>query len=60
MYQDQGQADTTTIVENSVMIWYTPQFRATFTTDDDLDVFVDLIFAETNQGYINSNIPVRP
>ena len=40
------------------MIWYTPEFRATFTSDEEMMVFIDLIFTETNQGYINSEIPV--
>ena len=40
------------------MIWYTPQFRATFSSEEEMDLFIDQIFAETNQGYINSQIPV--
>ena len=46
------------MVSFSVMIWYTPEFRATFTSDEEMMVFIDLIFTETNQGYINSEIPV--
>merc|ERR1719315_603057 len=41
------------------MIWYTPQFLALFATESDMNVFIDLIFEETNQGYINSKMPVR-
>ena len=59
MLQRQGEEDTTTMVDISVMIWYTPQFRNTFETEEDMNVFVDLIFAESNQGYVNSQIPVR-
>ena len=40
------------------MIWYTSQFRNTFQTEEDMNVYVDLMFAEANQGYINSEIPV--
>ena len=47
------------MVDISVMVWYTPQFRNTFETEEDMNVFVDLIFAESNQGYKNSEIPVN-
>ena len=57
--QDEGLSDTTTNVTYSVMIWYTPQFRAQFSDEGDMNKFVDLMFKFTNQGYINSNIPVR-
>ena len=40
------------------MIWYTPQFLAQFSSEEDMNTFVDLIFTETDQGYINSGIPV--
>ena len=53
-----GSKDTTTIVTDTIMIWYTKEFAATFASKDDMEVFVDLIFEETNQGYINSGIPV--
>merc|ERR1711962_455608 len=51
--------DTTTVVTYSVMIWTTAQFRALFSSVTDMNTFIDLIFVETNQGYINSEIPVR-
>ena len=57
--QDQGEADTTTKVSYSVMIWTTPQFVASFASDGDMRRFIDLIFTETNTGYINSEMPVR-
>merc|ERR1711970_217404 len=56
---DQGLSDTTTEVTYTVMIWYTPQFLAMFASEADMNVFVDLVFEETNQGYINSQMPVR-
>merc|ERR1719495_2700341 len=56
---DQGLSDTTTEVTYTVMIWYTPQFLASFASEADMGVFIDLIFEETNQGYINSKMPVR-
>ena len=48
--------DTDTIVTYSVMFYYTPDF-ATITAN--IADFIDLAISETNQGYINSNIPVR-
>jgi len=56
---EQGLADTTTEVTYTVMIWYTPEFLASFASESDMNVFVDLVFEETNQGYINSEMPVR-
>ena len=41
------------------MVWYTPQFRPTFWSPEDMMVFIDLIFAVANQGFINSKITVR-
>ena len=56
--QDQGKSDSVTVVNYSIMIWYTPQFRATFPSEEEMNLFIDQIFDETNQGYINSEIPV--
>ena len=47
--------DTTTMVEFSVMIYYTPQFAA---ITPDIPGFVDQVLAETNQGYMNSKVPM--
>ena len=57
---EEAQKDTTTVVTYSVMLWYTPEFRNTFSTEADMEAFVNLVIEETNQGYINSNIPVCP
>merc|ERR1719312_2042172 len=57
--REQGERDTTTVVDISVMIWHTSQFRNTFQTEEDMNVYVDLMFAEANQGFINSEIPVQ-
>ena len=43
------------MVEYSVMIYYTPEFEA---ITSDIPGFVDQVLAETNQGYVNSNIPM--
>jgi hypothetical protein len=48
--------DNTTLVEYSVKIYYTAEVEA---DTADLEGFIQLIIAETNQGYINSNIPLR-
>ena len=47
--------DNTTVVDYSVMVHYTPQFAA---ITADIPGYVDQVLAETNQGYINSLIPV--
>ena len=56
--QARGLEDTTTEVSYTVMIWYTPEFLAAFASEADMNVFIDLVFEETNQGYINSEMPV--
>ena len=50
--------DSTSLVTYSVMLWYSPEFRNTFISEADLEAFVNLVIEETNQGYINSKIPV--
>merc|ERR1711981_47743 len=54
--QNQGKEDETTIAEFSVMIYYTPEFAA---ETPDVQTYVDAVIAETNEGYINSKIPIR-
>eukprot|EP00088_Acartia_fossae_P070982 TRINITY_DN9636_c0_g1_i8.p1 TRINITY_DN9636_c0_g1~~TRINITY_DN9636_c0_g1_i8.p1 ORF type:complete len:578 (+),score=41.71 TRINITY_DN9636_c0_g1_i8:3-1736(+) len=48
--------DTTTIVTYTVKVYYTPRFE---TYTPDISGFVDQVIAETNQGYINSQVPLR-
>ncbi len=52
----QAVSDTTTIVTYTVKVYYTPQFAA---ATADIEGFVDQVIQETNQGYINSNVPLR-
>merc|ERR1712112_273569 len=52
----QGKDDSTTVVTYSVMFYYTPEFAS---ITDDIPLLVSLMIAETNQGYINSEIPLR-
>merc|ERR1712180_62232 len=52
----QGKDDSTTIVTYSVMFYYTKEFAK---VTDDIPLYVEQVVAETNQGYINSNIPLR-
>merc|ERR1712112_153377 len=52
----QGKDDSTTVVTYSVMFYYTPEFAS---ITDDIPLFVSQVIAETNQGYINSGIPLR-
>ena len=51
-----GKADTSTIVEFTITVYYTEEFRK---TTADPQTFIDQVIAETNQGYINSGIPIR-
>ena len=48
--------DRTTIKTYSIMVYYTPEFAS---VTEDIEGWVDLVLEEANQGYINSNIPVR-
>jgi len=52
----QGRSDSSSIVEYTVTVYYTTQFKQT-TADPAL--FIDQVLAETNEGYKNSDIPVR-
>ena len=48
--------DTTTVVTYSIMFYYT---QALEDATADIDGFIEQVLAETNQGYINSQIPLR-
>jgi len=52
----QGKEDNSTIVTYSVMFYYTIEFAA---ATEDIDLYVAQVVADTNQGYINSKIPLR-
>ena len=52
----EATADTTTIVTFSLMFYYTQEFEA---VTADIEGFVDQIIDITNEGFINSKIPVR-
>ena len=52
----EAEADNTTIVTFSLMFYYTPEFEA---VTADIEGFVDQIIDITNEGFINSEIPVR-
>ena len=49
-------SDRSTVVTYSVMFYYTPEFQA---VTADIDGYIDQVIDETNQGYVNSKIPVR-
>ena len=51
-----GRADNETIVEYSITVYYTKDFKA---ATADPKTFIDQVIAETNQGYINSKVPIR-
>ena len=44
-----NSADDNTVVDYSIMLYYTPEVQANVA---DLDGFFDLVLAETNQGNI--------
>jgi len=48
--------DTTTLVTYTVKVYYTPEFAA---VTSDIDGFIEQVIQETNQGYINSKVPLR-
>jgi hypothetical protein len=48
--------DTTTIVTYTVKVYYTPEFAA---VTADIEGFIEQVIQETNQGYINSKVPLR-
>merc|ERR1712223_2310966 len=55
-----GKMDQTTISNYSIMLYYTPEARAAVeTSGDDFKMFVNEMIDTTNQGYINSKIPIR-
>ena len=51
-----GKTDKTTIVTYSIKLYYTPEVKNSV---DDLKTMADQVLATTNQGYINSEIPLR-
>merc|ERR1712200_399127 len=53
---DMGKTDSTTLVTYSIMLYYTPEVKAAV---DDVRLMADQVIATTNQGYINSEIPLR-
>ena len=55
LYQ-KGVGDLTTVVEYSVMIYYTQAFEDFY---PDVLSAIDTIIADTNQGYNNSKIPLK-
>ena len=50
-----GTKDTTTPATYSVMFYYTADFEA---ITPDIHGYIDQVLAETNQGYVNSQIPL--
>ena len=51
-----GEADSETVAEYSLTVYYTNQFSQ---STRDPAAFVEQLVAETNQGYINSGVPLR-
>ena len=52
----QGEGDNATMVTYSVKFYYTPEFAA---ATPDINGFIDQVIAETNQGYMNSKVPLK-
>merc|ERR1711962_205050 len=57
--RQKGIDDDTTIVTFSVKYYYTLDFAETFDDNDGIDDFFEQLTKLTNQGYIDSKIPVR-
>ena len=53
---DRAASDNVTKVAYSVMFYYTADFEE---ITDDIEGFIDQVVAETNQGYINSKVPLE-
>ena len=51
-----ASSDNSTIVTYSVQFYYTADFAA---VTPDIDGWIDAVLLETNQGYINSMVPLR-
>ncbi len=48
--------DDNTVVSFSIKFYYTPEFAA---GTGDIDGYLDLLIAEANQGFVNSNIKAK-
>ena len=53
---EKGKSDSTTVVTYTIMLYYTPEARHSV---DDMRTLAEDMIAKTNQGYINSQIPLR-
>merc|ERR1712226_634215 len=53
---EMGKTDRTTVVTYSIKLYYTPEVRDSV---PDIRTMADQVIATTNQGYINSEIPLR-
>merc|ERR1719400_648419 len=53
---EMGKTDKTTVVTYTIKLYYTPEVRDSV---DDIRTMADQVIATTNQGYINSEIPLR-
>merc|ERR1719150_2906746 len=53
---EMGKTDKTTVVTYTIKLYYTPEVRDAV---DDIRTMADQVIATTNQGYINSKIPLR-
>merc|ERR1712156_642849 len=55
-----GEMDQTTIANYSVMLYYTPEVRAAVeSSGTNLKKIIDQMIDTANQGYINSQVPIR-
>jgi len=53
---EKGKTDYTTVVTYTIMLYYTPEARHSV---DDMRTLAEDIIAKTNQGYMNSQIPLK-
>jgi len=53
---EKGKTDHTTVVTYTIMLYYTPEAKHSV---DDMRTLAEDIISKTNQGYMNSQIPLR-
>jgi len=56
LVDERALSDNSTVVTYTVKVYYTAAFAA---STPDVEGFIDVALNETNQGYINSQVPLR-
>jgi len=56
---EKGLTDSITKATFSIMFWMTPEFDKSFKDKEERDKAIDDMIQHTNEGYINSKIPIH-